>query len=201
MALLTALKLAMAGIKPLKPSDYIIAEKPASEPKWTCPIEIPKTRNEVYALFGNPGVGQVDPKWERTNMVVARNLPGTWGKGNLYCHRLAEECIRHALTLAEQRGCLKEIKVLGCFNFRHQRHDPKLPLSYHSWGIAVDINPQDNRGIYRSAEHVDPPFTGNWSQVYPSGVSKELVACFEESGFNWGGRWKEYCDPMHLQLC
>ena len=91
---------------------------------WDGPLgKLPRTRKEVYDVYGNPGVGKVDKKWERANMVLARNLEGA-PRGKLYCHKLAEPYIREGL----RRGLVScpnyVIEKLGCFNFRHQRHDP-----------------------------------------------------------------------------
>lgn len=162
--------------------------------------ELPATRADVYRVFGNPGATELDRYWERRNMVTARNLPGRWNKGSgkLYCHRLAEPYLREALRRCQLLGCLDTIKSLGCFNYRHQRHDPTRPLSYHSWGIAVDVNPADNAGWYVN----DPPapWSSAWRAHYPRGVPRELVQAFESCGWRWGGRWSGYCDPMHFEL-
>ena len=170
--------------------------------------DIPRNRTEVYARFGNPGVGKVDPKWERANMVVARGLPGGWNKGagKLYVHRLAEPYLREALRRcllltfvdAETRAPFEEIDTIGCFCFRHQRHDPSRPLSYHSWGIAVDINSPDNAGWYEK----DPPapYSNEWRLHYPRGISAGVSRAFESCGWKWGGRWKGFVDPMHFEL-
>lgn len=172
---------------------------------------IPRTRGDVYDTYGNPGVGKVDPKWERGNMVSARNLPGRWNKGSgkLYIHRLAEPYLREALRRAglfQEFNCialrpLGYITRLGCFAFRHQRHDPARPLSYHSWGIAVDINSEDNEGKY--IKHPIECWSEGWQQLWPAGVPRELVRAFESVGWRWGGRWRGkdgFIDPMHFEL-
>ena len=161
---------------------------------------LPKTRTDVYLIFGNPGRGRVDPAWERANMLTAHSLPGSWNKGaqRLYVHRKAEPYLREALAKCETEGCLDEIRTMGCFNFRHQRHDPKRPLSYHSWGIAIDINSADNapKTIPRKLECFSP----EWLELWPKGVSPSLVSAWESAGWKWGGRWRGWCDPMHWEL-
>lgn len=167
-------------------------------PAWP----LPRSRAEVYKVFGDPGEGptQADPKWERASMVLAKDLPGRWnrGTGRIYCHRLAEPYIRQAMAGAEAAGVIDEIRTFGCFAFRHQRHDAKRPLSYHSWGIAVDVNAADNPGVY--IRRAPEPFSAEWRRLYPRGMSKALVAAFESAGWRWGGRWSGYCDAMHFEL-
>jgi hypothetical protein len=175
--------------------------------KWEPSIEIPKNRIEAYKIFGNPGsLGVIDKKWERENMIVARDLPGPIKK--LYVHRLAEPFLRESLARAVSIGAEKYITRLGCFNFRSQRHDASRPLSYHAFGIAIDINPSENSGWYRDPEFsprrkrgpIPAPFDRQWCEYWPSGIPENLVECFESVGWRWGGRWKTYVDPMHFQL-
>lgn len=163
---------------------------------------LPRGQAAIVEVFGDPGLTRAvpDPRWERTNLVVATGLPGRWnsGKGRLYVHRLVEPYLREALERCDESGVLEYITRLGCFNFRHMRHDPRMPLSRHSWGIAFDVNSPDNAGKYIT--HPPKPFSPAWRDLYPRGVPEALVWAFESVGFSWGGRWRGYVDPMHFQL-
>lgn len=68
----------------------------------------------------------------------------------------------------------------GCFNLRYSRSSGEK-LSTHAYGLALDINAATNP-------------LGATPQI-----DLELVACFEEAGFIWGGRWKRP-DGMHFQF-
>lgn len=162
---------------------------------------IPGSRKEAYKVFGDPGVGDPDPSFQRQRMIVAKGLPGTWngGKGRLYCHRLAEPYLREALRRSELVA-LGHIHRLGCYNFRHIRHDTSRPLSYHSWGIACDLNPKENRSRNRKKHNVPQPFQEGWSEIWPDGLPEKLVRAWTSVGWRWGGDWRNYIDPMHFQL-
>jgi hypothetical protein len=188
----------------IPPADYPDDPDPvAPEPAFEHTIEIPRDRAGVYRVYGNPGSGKVDPAWERRSLTVATKLAGRWngGKGRLYCHRLAEPYVREALARAERAGVIGEITRLGCFNFRHQRHDPTRPLSYHSWGIALDLDPARNGG--RTLASKLEPWSAGWRAEWPDGLTEPLVAAFEGIGWRWGGRWfgrDRFVDPMHFEL-
>jgi hypothetical protein len=74
-------------------------------------------------------------------------------------------------------------------------------MSYHSWGLAVDIQPKklDGKAIYwlweRGRNKDDwmlVPLEKRWSP--PAAV----IEAFEDEGFIWGGKWPFY-DNMHFE--
>jgi hypothetical protein len=69
----------------------------------------------------------------------------------------------------------------GGFNYRLKRGG--RTLSTHSWGCAIDIDPERN-GMGDSSP----------------AMSLRVVEMFEDAGWVWGGRWKgRACDGMHFQ--
>lgn len=88
--------------------------------------------------------------------------------------------LHKALDNVLERDLCNEIKTWdGCFNIRKAKESKSWSL--HSWAIAIDINAAWN----------------GWRQE-PQ-MSKELVKCFVDAGFTWGGKWKKK-DGMHFQL-
>ena len=70
----------------------------------------------------------------------------------------------------------------GCFSFRPQRTGTKL--SVHSWGMAIDLNPETN------------------PQGTEGNMDPGVVTIFRGAGFEWGGDWPgRVRDPMHFQFC
>lgn len=157
---------------------------------------IPNGRSEAVALYGHPGAGKLDKRWERRNMVLARNL-GNAPRGKLYVHRKAEARLREALRRSSLACPGYEIQRLGCFNYRHQRHDQRRPLSYHAFGVAVDIDPANNQA---KREPNVQAFSEEWFDIWPRGLSQSFVRAWESCGWQWGGRWATFRDPMHFEL-
>jgi hypothetical protein len=157
-------------------------------------VKIPKNRTEVYQIYGRPVKDTTHASFPKAKMVTAENLPGSWNnakpdKCRLYMLGYMEEYLREALSRSRRLGVLDGIETMGAYNHRHQRHDPDLPLSYHSWGCAVDINSPANRAKYKSNVKIHPPFSRQWMDLYPDGVPWELVLAFKSVGFTWGGDW------------
>lgn len=99
----------------------------------------------------------------------------------IYCNRDLIQSLEQAFLNIIERGLTQEVKTWdGCFNIRKIR-GYKYAWSLHSWAVAVDINAAWNR-------------LGKNPQM-----SKELVACFTDAGFDWGGEWRRP-DGMHFQL-
>ena len=185
---------------------------------WEPPLEsLPKNRAELYKVFGDPGKGKPDKAFQRKNLFVAENLAGEWngGKHRLYVHKLIEPYLRQALSMTEMILGEVPIEKLGCYNFRHIRHDVANPLSDHSWASAVDFDSADNRSIWRHESWqkkvsgkwrncppaqakrgpVTLPYDRTWISTWPKGLPYEMVRCIIATGLTWGATWSY---PHHL---
>lgn len=99
----------------------------------------------------------------------------------IYCNRDLIAPLTEAFCNIKTRGLVSQLKTWdGCFNIRLMRGS-KTRWSLHSWAVAIDINAFEN-GLGQ-----------------PPTMSPELVACFTDAGFDWGGTWKRP-DGMHFQL-
>lgn len=168
------------------------------------PGDMPSGRKAAAKLFGDPAAGEALMK---RRLTLVTKLPGWWnnGAGKLYMHELAEPYIRAALDACMAAGILEELDTIGCYCRRRIRHGTNGPWSYHASGVAVDINAAANRSRWLPSGTPEP-FSDAWRELWPSGISAELVACWEGAGWTWGGRWgvgrkgRVFCDPMHMQL-
>jgi hypothetical protein len=96
----------------------------------------------------------------------------------IYCNKDMVGPLEKAFRNIIARKCA--IKTWdGCFNIRKKRGLSSLSL--HSWGIAVDVDAAWN-GLNKKPT-----------------MCPVLVSCFEDAGFEWGGRWARL-DGMHFQL-
>lgn len=99
----------------------------------------------------------------------------------IYCNREMMDPLFGAFQRILVRGLKQQVKSYGgCFAIRQSRG--RSALSVHSWGMAIDLNPETNR-------------LGE-----PGDMPPELVQCFTDAGFIWGGSWHRP-DPMHFQYC
>jgi hypothetical protein len=122
--------------------------------------------------------------WVRDN-IVSRTVPIL---GQVTCNKLMIRQLTGALTEIQQQGLAGLIDVNeyrlhpgNCYQARFVDSDPSRGLSYHAWGIAIDINRLANPE--GGANHQDP----------------RVIAAFEHWGFRWGGLWSPP-DPMHFEL-
>jgi len=98
----------------------------------------------------------------------------------IYCNRDLVVPLAKAFGNLITSGCVRELRTWdGCFNIRKKRGAQSASL--HSWGVAVDVN-------------------AGWNGfgAKPT-LTPEFVKCFEDAGFDWGGRWR-LPDGMHFQL-
>lgn len=174
---------------------------------WDGPLERqPRNRREVYQMFGNPGVGTPDKRWERENITTVRDMPGVPSKWYFRCHRLVEPYMREAFRRAQIAAPQYQIERAASYVFRHQRHDPKRPLSYHSLGIAVDIDPHRNFGKSFKKGQTPEAWSSEYWAIWSEGLPRAFVEAFQSCGFASGIDWDEdgyssdhtFIDPMHL---
>lgn len=171
-------------------------------------VKQPRNRREVVELFGKPGASKLDGNWYAENIVELHGktrLPGVPTKWYVQVHRFVEPYLREGLRRATQTGY--RIDRIGCFNYRHIRHDSSRPLSMHSWGIAVDINPNKNKAMNFKRGKAPKAWGAEYWQLWPDGIPWEFVDAMASCGWAWGSDWDEdgrtddhtYLDPMHFE--
>jgi hypothetical protein len=71
--------------------------------------------------------------------------------------------------------------------------------SEHNWGLAVDINPNENYMINSSGTIVAGSFWAPANSPHSIPENGDVVTAFNKYGFTWGGNaWKSSNDYMHF---
>jgi hypothetical protein len=125
-----------------------------------------------------------DASWVAKN-IVTRSVPIL---GSVTCNKLMFRQLIGALQSLADQGLSNLIDAAqyqrhpgNCYQSRFVDSDPARGISYHAWGIAIDLNREQNPE--GGLSHQDP----------------RLVAAFERWGFRWGGIFYP-SDPMHFEL-
>jgi hypothetical protein len=134
--------------------------------------------------------GTLDPLWQ-TEFIDHVALPFplllSWDHSKsvrqFACHKRLTTIFASVFANILAEELQPKVKSFGgCFAFRPERTSVKL--STHSWGIAIDLNPETN--LQGSAGDMDA----------------QVIEVFREAGFEWGGDWSgDRRDPMHFQFC
>lgn len=123
-----------------------------------------------------------DPRTEAamTVLTVPSDLRIGAVPARVYCNRDLVQPLLRAFENLRDANLADEIRTWdGCFNIRSKRVNQSLSL--HSWGLAIDIN-------------------ASWNQLGKTPtMPANVVLCFLEAGFEWGGTW-DAPDGMHFQL-
>ena len=135
------------------------------------------TSRQCYLKWG-------DPAQNEAKFMVVWDVPAELEHGaipkKVYCNKAMVEPLTQAFRNINTRGLAQQVKTWdGCFNIRNKRG--AVSMSLHSWGVAIDINAAWN-GFGKAPT-----------------MSPELVKCFTDAGFDWGGTWSKP-DGMHFQL-
>jgi hypothetical protein len=149
---------------------------------------VPRGWKAVKAFYGDPaflelsgGNVDLDDAWEAQNLVLLRKVGGT--KLNVRLHYKVAPYFLAAFAAALTDAPAYTVRLLGGFCARHQRHDPRLPLSLHAYGAAVDVNWDTNP----------------MGKILVTDLPRTLVDAFRNHGWEWGGDWTGVKDPMHFQ--
>lgn len=62
-------------------------------------------------------------------------------------------------------------------------------LSFHSWGVALDINPATNQNCLSQTAK---------GESCKRDIPQQIVDIFGKHNFGWGGNWKKSTDYMHF---
>ncbi|MGO8738060.1 M15 family metallopeptidase [Rhodoblastus sp.] len=157
---------------------------------------------DLNAFYGDPrgSDGSVGVEWYHENMDIwSPPYPMFYSDGkhtplhHLSVHKkclvVFDAAFKDVLeTLGHDYIVEKRLNISGgSFCYRLERGGSRL--SVHSWGCAIDMDPQHN------------PFPHHW--VANRGfIDMKFVGIMQRHGFDWRGDLEHHdIDPMHFQLC
>ncbi|HLI55442.1 MAG TPA: M15 family metallopeptidase [Actinomycetota bacterium] len=137
----------------------------------------------MLSYTANPG-GTIseDQGWVKAN-IVTETVPLL---GPVTCNRQMFPELVGAMEALQADGLSRVIDAAplpadSCWDPRFQGDDPTRGLSYHAWGLAITLNPDQN--VMGGPSHQDP----------------RLVSTLASWGFVWGGTWAP-ADPADFVL-
>ena len=184
---------------------------PKKWPHWDGFMEEqPANREDLYEKFGNPGKYSADRVWRKDNIVECHGssaMPGVPPRWYFQCHREVEAYMREAFRRAQIAAPEYKIERAASYVWRPIRHKRGGPLSVHSWGLAVDIDPHRNFSRRYARGKAPVAWGPEYMKTWPDGLPKAFVEAFQSCGFAWGSDWDEdgrtddhtYLDPMHME--
>ena len=133
------------------------------------------TSKDCLNKYGDPSNERNMVMWDVPTELEIGHIPK-----RIYCNKDLIGPLSQAFKNLIDRKVVGQLKTWdGCFNIRKKRGGATSSL--HSWGIAIDVNAAWN-GFGKKPT-----------------MSPEMVKCFTDAGFDWGGTWKKP-DGMHFQL-
>lgn len=150
----------------LKPPEFILNLRPDNE-------------EEIDEIFGDT----YKPSWNSNNLSHFTPPYPVFYLGErvktIRCHRLVKDRFVWVFDMIKKYGLEKELTNFGGIYADRDQRGGDNP-STHSWGIAIDCEPQK----------------------YPLGSDKtmhqDVITIFEAAGFTYGGNFARR-DPMHFQ--
>jgi len=147
--------------------------------------------NAKYGIPNETGKGYLTTIELPFPMIIAWDRKST--VKNIQCHKLIADRLKKALSDILCHYGIEEIKRLqinvygGCFNYRLMRGSTTT-LSKHSWGTAIDLDPDRNllHETSKTARFARPEY-------------KAMIDIFYLNGFISLGREKNY-DWMHFEI-
>lgn len=133
-------------------------------------------QTELEALYGKGGPAVVP------NLVTVDFL----GK-SVQVHKLVAPCLQAVANDIKKANINYTIKAMGGYREEKGGGNVAVQDGYHYYGVAVDINPDQNGFYQGGASH-------------PYDIPKQYVDIFHAHGWSWGGNWNSVKDYMHFEF-
>lgn len=149
-------------------------------------MRTPNGLHEITATFGQP----CQPACHGGFVVLPAPIGGVT---RFYCHALLVETFTQVYAQIHDGGYWEMLHTFGG-DYECRAIRGKTNTSTHAWGIANDLNAQEN-----PLASV-PPDAFDAQRPYVFTVDHPVVKIFKANGFIWGGEFMRRKDPMHFQF-
>ena len=155
-------------------------------------------------LFGNPNKTYFASTNEAKNYMVSVSFPvwklnektgqKTSSTATIQVHKLVEKEVKAIFNEIYNSPERFPINAIGGARFTDSLR--------HSWGCAIDINPNENYYInYKTGQTVGSFCYKNGSSPYCITPESSVVRAFAKYGWGWGGQgWSTAADYMHFSI-
>ena len=132
----------------------------------------------------------------QTVSVQLTDVNGIVRTGNLTVHKELADDVANIFAEIEASGF--PIKSAACYNWRGMAGNTNT-TSHHSYGVACDINPNENYMI-RDGVIISGSYWKPGEDPYSIEENGSVVSIFAKYGWVWGGSWKSSKDYMHFSF-
>lgn len=150
---------------------------------------------KLAALFPD-GVPQTEAEMQKyltTVQITVRDKEGNLQTRSLTIHKaLADDVVAIFQEIADAGFCAYDV---GSYSWRQMAASGNR--SHHSYGVAIDINPNENYMV-KAGKIVAGSCWDPTNNQYSFGPNSAVVQAFQKRGWVWGGSWKSSKDYMHF---
>lgn len=141
------------------------------------------SQEQLKEYFGDPGTSPTDNASMKANLVDVDFLGST-----VKVHKKIAPCLKGVANKIKGMNVNYTIRTMGCYRFDSNNGSSNIGLkSYHTYGVACDINPDTN------------PFVASGAETSHD-MPDQYVKAFADYGFTWGGKWNSPKDYMHFEF-
>lgn len=132
-------------------------------------------------------------KYLTTVQITVRDKDGNLQTRSLTIHKaLADDVVAIFQEIADAGFCAYDV---GSYAWRQMAASGNR--SHHSYGVAIDINPNENYMV-KAGKVVAGSCWDPTNNQYSFGPNSAVVQAFQKRGWVWGGSWKSSKDYMHF---
>jgi hypothetical protein len=155
----------------------------------------PHDPQELDGFYGNPrGITGPNQAWEAANLVPFTYPWHEKGTQSYKIHKKVLPSLTRVLNAIWDYLGHDQAKITyyhldetgGTFVFRQNRN-ASGSLSNHSYGIAIDLAPDEN------------PNRAAWVDQAPPHLPRFVIEAFKQEGWRWGGDFQKTKDAMHFE--